>query len=1079
MIPLSYAQRRLWFVHQLEGPSATYNIPVVARLTGPLDLDALQAALRDVVERHEVLRTLIGSAGDEPEQRILEPDRAGPVLERIPTGPDEVEPQIAAALRQVFDLTAELPIRGCVFTTATDRHVLVLLLHHIAGDGWSIAPLLRDLGQAYAARQAGAAPDWEPLPVQYADYTAWQRELLGDEGDPDSVLSGQLDYWREQLAGLPDELQLPADRPRPEEPDGAGGRIDFEVPADLHARLVRVAGEHGVTVFMVLQAVLAVLLTRCGAGTDIPLGTVVAGRSDDALDDLVGFFVNTLVLRTDTSGNPDFRTLLERVRGTDLDAYAHQDIPFERVVDLVRPTRSAGRHPLVQTTLEFHSGTPDTLDLPGVTAQVGGGGRHAVRGAKFDLTLSFTESRGDGGERTGLRGAFEYAVDLFDATTVEALAQRYLRLLDTCTADPDLPIGEIELLEPAERRLILTRWSGTEGPLPEAALPELLAAQAAATPDALALAFWGEELSYRELDARANRLARVLIGRGAGPESLVGVLLPRSADLVVALLAVLKAGAAYLPLDPHYPADRIAQMLADAAPALVIADTDTAPDLPPVTRGRSVLLTDDQALADALAAVAADPVTDADRLAPLDPSHAAYVVYTSGSTGRPKGVVVPHRGVVNFLTALRGITGISPGDRVLAIASSSFDVTAREVFLPLLCGAAVLPLSDDDRRDARAVGDAVRNEGITMTLGGTPTFLADIARDLADGRPHGLRTAISAGESVQRIPVVVRGSFGRLVNMFGPTECTMTTTFRDCTADPATGPDLVGRPIPNARLHVLDADLRPVPAGVPGELYIAGAGLARGYLGRAALTAERFVACPFGEPGERMYRAGDLVRWQADGELQFLGRADDQIKIRGIRVEPGEVEAALLALPSVDRAVVVAREDHPGDPRLVGYVVSAGDGTFDPVAARAALAAALPEHLVPSALIPLAELPVSPNGKVDRRALPAPDYQGLSAGRGPATPAEETLCAVFAEVLGVASVQADDGFFDLGGHSLLVSRTLARIRDAFGVEVSFREFFRNPTVAKLALLIEELTFAQLSDLSESELLALLSAEEKN
>lgn len=1065
MIPLSFPQRGLWFVNQLDGPSAAYNIPTVARLRGDLNADALCAAVRDVVARHEVLRTVYRDVHGEPEQVVL-PTADVEIVRRVVAVAD-VATEVAAAIRHVIDVSAGIPLRAWLFSTSDRDHVFVLVVHHIAADGWSIGPLLRDLSAAYAARIAGAAPDWAPLPGQYVDYTLWQRELLGTEDDPDSVLSAQLDYWRGQLAGLPDEIPLPTDRPRPVTTDHAGGWVPFTVPPATGARVSALTAATGTTPFMVYHAAVAALLTRLGAGTDIPIGTVVAGRTDMALDDLVGFFVNSLVLRTDTGGDPTFRTLLDRARDTDLAAYACQDVPFERLVELVNPTRLAARHPLVQTMLEFWASDGNQLDLPGLVVTMDGW-QHA-RHAKYDLTISIFSSRGRDGVE--YHGGVEYAADLFDAATARSLADRLLRMLDAVTADPGRPIGTVDLLDPAERVAILTEWAGTSRSGPDGTLPDLLAESVERTPDAVAAAFQGVEVSYRDLDARANRLARLLIARGVGPGVLVGVFLTRSVELVVALLAVLKTGAAYLPLDPQYPGDRLTAMLADAAPACVLTEDAVAADLP-VTG----LCLDDPLVLAELARLDGGPVGDTDRTAPLSCRHPAYVVYTSGSAGQPKGVVVPHRGVVNFLAALARITGIGPGDRVLALASLSFDVTAREVFLPLLTGATVQPAGDDERRDAYALADLVRRDGVTLTLGGTPSLLAELARELT-GTGGALRLAISAGESVRRVPAEVRTALGRLINMFGPTECTMTTTFRDCTADPPDGPDLIGRPIDHARVHVLDERLAPVPPGVPGELYVAGPGLAIGYLGRPGLTAAAFVPCPFGPPGERMYRTGDIVRWRLNGELEFVGRADDQVKIRGIRVEPGEVEAHLAAHPDVARAVVVAREDRPGDVRLVGYVVPVAGAAPDPADLRGLLARRLPDYLVPAAVLVLDSFPLSPNGKLDRARLPTPDYDGLPDGRPPATDVERTMCELFAGVLGVPTMFADDSFFDRGGNSLLVARLLARVRDTFGVAIGFRDFFADPTPAGLAARLTRVLLGELADLTEDELRTVLAAEE--
>ena len=662
------------------------------------------------------------------------------------------------------------------------------------------------------------------------------------------------------------------------------------------------------------------------------------------------------------------------------------------------------------------------------------------------------------------------------------MSARFLRLLEDFAADPDQPIGKAAFLGPAERQLILQDWRGTTAPASDATLPGLLAAQAARTPGAPAVVFGSQQLSYQELDAAANRLARLLISQGTGPETRTAVFLPRSPELLITFLAILKTGGAYLPLDLHYPPARITRMLDDAAPARIITTRGLTAALPPGqpdTFAVPHLLIDHPHIMTALARTPTAPLRDAERLAPLHPDHPAYIVYTSGSTGQPKGVITTHRGAVNFLTAMRAITGISSDDRVLAITSSSFDPSVSELFLPLTAGGAVVLLGDDERREARAVAEAIRANVITLTLGGTPSLLTPVAEDLRCGPAHALRLAMSTGESVTRIPTSIRPAFGRLGNMFGPTECTITTMFRDCTADPVTGPDLIGRPIENTFAYVLDDHLQPVPAGVSGEVYFAGVGLARGYLGQPGLTAERFVPCPFGAGGDRMYRTGDLARWRPDGNLEYLGRTDDQVKIRGIRVEPGEAAACLLAHPSVSRAVVVAREDQPGDLRLVGYFVPAEGARADPPALRAALAALLPDYLVPAALVALPALPVSPNGKLDRRALPAPDYLGSSTRRPPSTPGENALCDLFAEVLGQDSVMADDSFFDLGGQSLLVARLLARVQDVLGASVTFREFFRYPTPAQLAVLVEEHALAELSQLSEEELRALLDAEEES
>ncbi|MFI1973450.1 condensation domain-containing protein, partial [Streptomyces cinnamoneus] len=634
MIPLSFAQRRLWFLGELEGPNPTYNIPAALRLAGELDRRALHDALRDVVERHEVLRTVFPAVDGTPRQRILPMDSVAlelPVAEVAETDLDEA---LAHAAALPFDLSCDVPLRARLYALAPDEHVLLLVMHHIASDGWSMGLLARDVSVAYAARCRGEAPAWEPLPVQYADYTLWQLDLLGDENDPESVLAEQLAYWRAALAGLPEDLALPADRPRPAAVTHRGDTVGLRLGADLHRRLTELARTRGVTPFMVLQAGLAVLLSRLGAGTDIPLGTPVAGRMDDALDDLVGFFVNSLVLRTDVSGDPAFTELLARVRETDLGAFGHQDVPFERLVEDLAPTRSMARHPLFQVMLALQNNAEAVLDLPGlkVTALPGGDAP-----AKFDLSFALAEEFDAQGSPAGLTGSVTYAADLFDRASVEMITERFVRVLETVTADPAVTVSQVDVLSEPERARILGEWNATGRDVPAGTLPELFEAQVARTPEATALVFDDVELTYAELNARANRLARVLAEHGVGPESLVAVSMERSVELVVALLAVLKAGGAYVPVDPEYPAERIAYVLDDARPTLVLA-TGRPGDALSVP----CLLLDDPEFVAHMASRPAGDLSASERHTALLPSHPAYVIYTSGSTGRPKGVVVPH-----------------------------------------------------------------------------------------------------------------------------------------------------------------------------------------------------------------------------------------------------------------------------------------------------------------------------------------------------------------------------------------------------------------------------------------------------
>jgi amino acid adenylation domain-containing protein len=1060
-VPLSFAQQRLWFLDQLEGPGPAYNIPVALRLEGNLDRDTLGAALRDVAGRHEVLRTVFRAAGGQPWQQVLPADQAGWDLPVTAVAEPDLAQVVAAEAGHEFDLAVEVPLRARLLRVCADVHVLVLVLHHIAGDGWSMGLLARDISAAYAARLRGRAPGWAPLPVQYADYALWQQDLLGAEGDPASVLSRQVAYWRQALAGAPGELVLPVDRPRPAAASHRGHCVSLDVPAGLHRDLAALARGQGVTLFMVVLAGLAVLLSKLGAGTDIPIGSPVAGRTDEALDELAGFFVNTLVIRADLSGDPTFEQLLGRVREAGLGAFDHQDVPFERLVEALAPDRSLALQPLFQVMLAVHGTVPAVPDLPGLRVSVLPTGTTA---AKFDLDVSLAETFGADGGPAGLRGTLTAAADLFDPGTAAGIAGRLVRVLAAVAAAPGAPVRAVQILDEAERGLVLAGWNNTARAVPALTVPALLEAQSARSPGAPAVICDEAVLSYGELNSRANRLARLLVSRGAGPESLVAVMMDRSADLVVTLLAVLKAGAAYLPVDLGYPPERVNFMLTDASPTVMVtagSAAATARAAGAALDGTVVVVLDDPAVAGEPGALPGADLVDAERVAPLRPQHPAYVIYTSGSTGRPKGVVVPHRNVVNLLGWAAGAFGREGLSRVLASTSACFDVSVFEMFAPLAAGGCIEVVDDllalAGRPFRGSLVSGVPSVVASLVCGGSPPPVLDEASG----------TVVLAGEGLSGQHMALLRSWvpgARVANIYGPTEATVYATAWFSSGDGAAAAPPIGRPLDNTQVFVLDRWLQPVPAGVTGELYVAGAGLARGYLGRRGLTAERFVACPYGGGGERMYRTGDLARWSGQGELEFLGRADDQVKVRGFRVEPGEVEAVLAAHPLVGQAVVVAREDVPGDVRLAAYVVPAAGGNGDSDgdggaalagAVREFAAARLPGYMVPAAVVVLDALPLTVNGKVDRAALPAPDYGAGVSARGPATVREEVVCGVFAEVLGLDRVSADDNFFDLGGHSLLATRLVSQVRVVLGAELPVRAVFETPTPAGLAARLDQ------------------------
>ncbi|WP_030420322.1 amino acid adenylation domain-containing protein [Streptomyces sp. NRRL F-5065] len=1052
-LPLSPAQQRLWFLHRLEGPGATYNIPLVLTVEGPLDEDALSAALADLTARHETLRTLFPVPADGPDslprQHLLDPGdpAASPPLNRAADGED-----LTAAARYAFDLAAEIPLRATLFSEAPDRHTLLLVLHHIAGDGASTTPLARDLAAAYRARLGGEEPGLAPLTVQYADHAARQRARLGTPAEPTPLATAQLEHFKRALAGLPDQLGLPTDRPRPPVAGTAGDTVPFALGAQAHTALVRLARATGASVFMTVQAGLAALLTRHGCGTDIPLGTPVAGRDDDATAALVGFFTNTLVLRTDTSGDPTFRELLERVRSATLAAFEHDALPFDHLVEALNPPRSLARHPLFQTMLAWQS-VPDTAFplAPGTTARMS---TMTTGTAKFDLTLNAGELTGG-----GIGGFLEFRTDLFDRSTAQALADRLTRLLTAAAEAPDTPLGLLPLLGEDERRRALV--DGNRQPLPAplpapATLADRYEESARRHSARTAVSHEGDTLTYAELSKRAHRLARLLAGRGIGPGAVVALALPRSADLVTGLLAVSLAGAAYLPLDPDYPADRLAYMLDDARPAAVVTDTATAPRLP--AHDLPCVLVDDAREA----ARDGGPLTQDERTRPLTPDDPAYVIYTSGSTGRPKGVVVTQHNVTRLLTATDHWFGFGADDAWTLFHSYAFDFSVWELWGALLYGGKVVVVPHLTSRDPHAFRRLLADERVTV-LNQTPSAFYQLAAADREYPPGelALRHVVFGGEALE---------LGRLddwyarhaedapvlVNMYGITETTVHVTHfpLDRATAAASTSSTIGVNIPDLRVYVLDERLQPVPPGVTGEMYVAGQGVAAGYLGRPGLTATRFVADPhahlFGESGARMYRSGDLARRRADGTLEYFGRADHQVKIRGFRIEPGEIEAVLASHPGVADVAVVVREDTPGDKRLVAYAVPAHEEAGLAALLREHAARDLPVHMAPSAVVELERLPLTSNGKLDRTALPAPGRPVAGAdSRAPRGPREEQLCALFAEVLGVDRVGVDDNFFDLGGHSLLAVRLAARVKEALGTDVSIGTVFRSPTVAAL------------------------------
>ena len=1044
VVPLSFAQARLWFLDQLHGSSPVHNMAVALRLRGRLDADVLGMALGDVVARHESLRTIFVAPEGTPQQVVVPVEHADfdwKIVDASLWPAGRLLEAVDKVAHHSFDLTVEIPLRATLFRLGTGEHVLVAVAHHIAADGWSITPLVRDLGVAYASRSAGEAPEWAELPVQYVDYTLWQRAQFGDLEDPDSAITAQLAYWLDALAGMPERLELPTDRAYPVVADYRGARVAVEWPAELQQRVSEVAGEHNATSFMVVQAALAVLLAKLGATSDVAVGFPIAGRRDPALDELVGFFVNTLVLRTDLTGNPSVAEVLAQVRQRSLAAYEHQDVPFEVLVERLHPTRSLSHHPLIQVVLAWqnlpwqHNGPAAGLALGDVQVTPVPVDTHVAR---MDLVFSLAERWTEDGRPAGIGGAVEFRTDVFDTARVEGLIERLRQVLVAMVSDPARRVSSIDVLGESEhaRLEVFGNRAVLHAPVPAGvSIPELFAAQAARAPEAVAITCGDRSWTYREIDESSNRLAGLLVEYGAGPGECVAVLAERSAQAVIAILAVLKAGAAYLPIDPGLPAARIEFMLTDAIPVAAIV---TPADLRSRLGACNLQVLE---MRDA----EAHPLPGTPLPAP-SPENIAYIIYTSGTTGTPKGVAVPHRNVTQLLESAYG--ELELGQVWSQCHSLAFDFSVWEIFGALLRGDRLVIVPDSVVRSPEELHAMLIREQVSV-LSQTPSAFYALSPEL--GQQLKLQSVVFGGEALEphKLGKWLHNHPGlpRLINMYGITETTVHASFREIVdGDIDSNASPIGVPLAHLAFFVLDGWLRPVPEGVVGELYVAGRGLTYGYVGRSGLTASRFVACPFGEPGERMYRSGDLVRWGVDGQLQYLGRADEQVKIRGYRIELGEVRTVLTGLSGVAQAVVVVREDRPGDKRLVGYIT----GTADPADIRTRLADRLPNYMVPAAVIALDELPLTVNGKLNTRALPAPDYQQSSEYRPPATPVEEILAGLYARVLGVQRVGVDDSFFDLGGDSLSAMRLVAAVTTGLDAHLEVRTLFEAPTIRQLA-----------------------------
>ena len=1025
--PLSFAQRRLWFLEQLEPGTSLYNLPSALRLEGPLDIGALERAFTELVHRHESLRTTFQAHEDTAVQVIAPP---APVtltrvdLGALPAAEREAEAQrrFEAEVLRPFELTTGPLLRTTLVRLSDTEHVLVLVMHHIISDGWSMNVLVGEMAALYGAFSQGKPSPLPALSVQYADYTLWQRQWLRGE-----ELERQLSWWTERLQGMPGLLALPVDRPRPPVRTFRGASVAFQLPRALSESLQALCQAEGVTPYMFLLAAWQLLLHRVSGQEDLAVGSPIAGRRFEETEGLIGFFVNTLVLRSRLSPALTFRELLAQVRTTVLEAQAHQDLPFETLVEHLQPERDLSHGPLFQVWFVLDQPQPRAVAVQGLTLRPLAAESHL---AKFDLALSMVQLP------EGLAGSLEYNTDLFDAATITRRVDQFQVLLEGVCARPAARGVDVPLITEHEARALAARGAPVSRELPRPALAHVLfEAQVRRTPDAVALRFGDETLTYGALNARANQLARHLRRLGVGPEVLVGVCLERSPELIVALLATAKAGGAWLPLDPSLPAERLDLIASDAFAPVVL--TDSACEVLLERRGHVFLMDEHWSRV--------ERESEENLAEEGDEARLAYVIYTSGSTGRPKGALLHHRGLVN--TALHAIDalGLRPGGRVLQFFSTAFDASVWEIFPTLLAGAELCLAPREELMPGAPLEKVLRERAITaVTL--TPSVLAQLSPEGLES----LETVVSAGEACTP-ELVARWSAGRrFINAYGPTETTICATLTDALD---AGRVTIGRPFANVRVCVLDARGLPVPVGVPGELCIGGEGVARGYLGRPELTAERFIPEVGGAPGARLYRTGDRVRWLADGQLEYLGRSDFQVKVRGYRIEPGEVETVLLNHPAVREAVVVARAGASGDKRLVAYAVAREGQSVEASALRAHLKAKLPEYMVPSVFVPLAALPLTSSGKVDREALPEPgaEHQPESVGRvPPGTPLQEALVAMWKELLELEQLGIQDNFFELGGHSLLATQVASRIRARFGVELPLRTLFEAPTVETLA-----------------------------
>ncbi len=1059
-VPLSLAQERIWFLEQLEPGGASYNMGGALRLVGRLNIPALETALNTIVARHESLRTTFLALDGKPVQAIADRCPVSITIENLGTlRPEEsdatLQRLVTADVGRPFDLERGPLLRAKLYRLTDEEHILLLTMHHIAGDAWSINVLFGELGQLYIASLKNSPAQLPDLRIQYADYAQWQREWL--QG---AVLQEQVSYWKKQLGGKLPILELPADRPRPAVQSFRGGHLALGLPKRLLEGLKALSKREGVTLFMTLMAAFQALLSRYTDQEDILVGTPVAGRSRPETESLIGLFINTLVMRTDLSGDPTLRELLKRVREVVLGAFEHLDLPFGKLVAELQPERDLSHPPVFQVMFVLQNVPSTVVQLPGLALTA-----FEIDSAlsKLDLTLEAAEAD------DGLICRFEYNTDIFESATIDRMAKAYRIILENLLENPDQHIWGFPVLSAGERDNMIRLWNDTDRDFPvDQCIHQLIEHQAALAPQSVAVTFGEQSLTYAELNTRANHLANYLRSRGVRSETLVGFFLERSLDMVVSLLGILKAGGAYVPLDPAYPAERISFMITDSRMPVLLAHQEGLQKLD-LNGVDAICLDRDWPGIEQADSGNPSPNTTRGQL--------AYVIYTSGSTGQPKGVQITHRAVVNFLDSMSREPGIRREDTLLAVTTLSFDIAALEIYLPLSAGAHLVIAGREATLDAGKLRDLLVSSGATV-MQATPATWRMLVEAGWEGLP-GLKI-LCGGESLpQDLAQQLLSKCSSLWNMYGPTETTIWSAVNRVSA--GKGLVVIGRPIANTQIYVLDRSLNPVPIGVPGELYIGGVGLARGYWNRPELTAEKFIPDPFRcAPDARLYKTGDLVRYLPDGTLEFLGRIDQQVKIRGFRIELGEIESTLNSFAGIRESVVVAREDTPGDKRLVSYFVAAPGAQPSVGELRNRLRQKLPEHMIPSAFVSLDAIPRTPNGKVNRRGLPLPDQArpALEVSFVPPRNEMETkVAAMWQRLLQVDQVGRNDNFFDLGGHSLLMVQVHSALLKNVSTTVTMLDLFRYPTVKSLAEFLNQGTPSQFSfdkvrDRAESRRLAL-------